>query len=111
MPSLKDRELVTMHICATCKHCMVSLTENDDGYAYSDLWNKVHHCMLGVSKADRKFVKKEIDDYDGHAYEASFTDKFNQIMEMNSEYRDQQYLDESARFVRYNQCCQFYEGE
>ena len=109
MSSFEERKLTISPTCSKCKHCMVSEVENDEGDAYSDLFAPVYHCMLGVSKEDRKFVEKEIDNYEGCPYDVSFTDKFNQIMEMKSKDRDCQQLDESSRSVRSNNCCQFFE--
>lgn len=112
MSNFEERKLVTNPSCASCKHCMISEIENDDGYAYTEMWIKVYHCMLGVSAEDRKFVENEIDSYEGYASEVRFTDKFNQIMRMKSEDEEFhfQYLDESVRSVKNNQCCQFYEN-
>ena len=111
MSRFEERNLVINPNCSTCKHCMASKVENDDGYAYTPMWTKVYHCMLDVPRRDIKFVKREIDSYVGYSNGSRFTEAFNQIMELNSEARDEQYLEDSARLVEPNNCCQFYENK
>jgi len=113
MSRFEERNLVKVGVstCSSCKHCLMSDVENNDGYAYSAMWTTVYHCMLDVSKEDRKFVEKEIEDYVQDPYRETFTDKFNQIMEMKPEDGYEQCLEESARLVHPNNCCQFYENK
>lgn len=113
MSSFEERKLVKVGDpkCSSCKHCLMSEVENNDGYAYSAIWTTVYHCMLDVSKEDIAFVEKEIEDYVNDPYSETFTDKFNQIMIMNPEYDNEQCLEDSARLVAPNNCCQFYENK
>lgn len=111
MSRFEERNLVRVGDpkCSSCKHCMISEIENNDGYAYSEQWTKVYNCMLDVSKEDIAFVEQEIEDYVNDPYRETFTDKFNQIMRMNPEYVNEQCVEDSARRVAPNNCCQFYE--
>ena len=51
--SKSKQNLTVVNTCPTCKHCMASTVMNDDGNAWSEIYTKVYHCMLRVSKADR----------------------------------------------------------
>lgn len=113
MSDFDERNLVKVGEpkCSSCKHCLMSEVENNDGYAYSAMWTKVYHCMLDVSKEDIAFVEKEIEDYVYDPYSDTFTDKFNQIMIMKPTDDAEQCLEDSARLVEPNNCCQFFEEE
>ena len=67
--------------------------------------------MLKVSKSDRQYAEDEIDSYDGDPYDVRFTDKFNDIMKLESKDRDRQCLEDSSRLVHSNTYCQFYKKE
>lgn len=110
MSKLKQK-LTVANTCPTCKHCMASSVLNDDGNAWSEMYTKVYHCMWEVSKADRQYAEDEIDSYDGDPYDVRFTDKFNDIMKLESKDRDRQCLEDSSRLVHSNTYCQFYEKE
>lgn len=109
--SKSKQNLTVVNTCPTCKHCMVSSVLNDDGNAWSEIYTKVYHCMWKVSKSDRQYAEDEIDSYDGDPYDVSFTDKFNDIMKLESKDRDRQCLEDSSRLVHSNTYCQFYEKE
>lgn len=109
--SKSKQHLTVVNTCPTCKHCMASTVMNDDGNAWSEIYTKVYHCMLRVSKEDREYVENEIDSYEGDPYDVCFTNKFNDIMKLESADRDRQCLEDSSRLVHSNTYCQFYEKE
>lgn len=102
MSILDERELVHVHTCPTCKHCLEIML------AYDEPPYEEYFCMLGLSDEEKNAICTEVDDLEfqcGRLTGEDFSEEFRQTMQWGD---PEEMPPDCERIVGPNSCCRFY---